>query len=812
MTRRDRALWWLIRLAPALLAVACMWRLLLVPGCMGHLNDWLVPPHSFYLADVFRSAFHAWEKHYLGGVMSMKLTTIIPVTLYSSFGLMDMDGHLATKLWVAVFIGGSVWGMASLCRWLLTTSESTRRMDALYVESVALSAGILYGLSPFVFGSVVTGSFVQFFMFPVLPPMLRLMLELAEGRPAAPRVVGLALCFSLVVASVQNYFIMWGLFALIVVVRWRWRLVAACAATAALTCLLNAYSFLPLFLASGGLGGGVEGMDYTAQASGIIRHAQNLYLTALNAGWKHRDLFLKAVPLTPWLFAACAAPLLLMAGAGVLRWRREFGWRERLFITLWIVSVGVAASGKGPFAAIMMLGYENIGATHIFRSPQRLMLLPTLFFAIVVAMLGARYVRSSRRGGVVCAVLVALALVRGASFYGGDLGIWKLEHEPTNSAMDNFRTAPEFARFLGDMAVDSRSGRILFLPVSHSPKYLPRRYQRPTAGGDPVFQSCPKTAVHVFPFHSAYPYLNALTWTAYEGDERSIAMLGGVFSAYELVIRRDVEDHSRLKGIWLENREVLDRTLPAMAALQQESEAKECGVYALRGYAPLVRGLGGAVALSSPAWTTSGAPKAALAAQGPSKMQGIVALAVVFGIIALRGRGRLVRGVGAAYARIPDPALAAAWLALGAATYWPSFMRARTQVPFWDAPWGEVIFLRTFYDAFTLGGMALVLVVWHAGRAVHRRIGEGPGGVLAAPERLFVAAALVLGGSLAVAVALDSVLHGRALITPVTTAMYYLAGTALVTATFPALDEGLARAWNARRVAHMAQTEQSVGE
>ncbi|NJB68689.1 hypothetical protein GGQ74_002362 [Desulfobaculum xiamenense] len=816
MTHPQRLAIIAMRVAPLLLALACTWRLLIEPGTIGHLNDGLVPPHSFMLADVLRSCVYAWEKHYLGGLMAMKLTTIVPVSFYTVFGLAGLDGHWATKIPLVVVIWTSIWAMASFCRWFVREHVDSRGAGPLAIEAVALASGIIYGVSPFMFSSVVTGSFVQYATFPVLPPMLRMLLELADGRPATSRVILLALCFSLVVASVQNYFIMWGFAAVVALVRFSWRMLVACAATAALTCLLNSYSFLPLLLTPGGLGGSISGMDYAAQAAGIVRHSQDLYLTMLGAGWKHRDLYMRAVPFEGIPFVIAALVPLVGVVAGLVRWRGELSRYERLFVVLWVLSVGVAAAGKGPFAALMLWGYEHIGATHIYRSPQRLMLLPTLGFCIVFAAVGVRFVARVPRQALWASALIGFAVLRGIAFYSGDLGTWRLAEAQDHSAVANYRVPPEYGCDLAASIADERAGRVLFVPVSHSPLYLETEYQIRSQGGDPTFQSSPRPAAYAFPFHPAYPWLAPLMRGFYECDPRSAAMLAGQFSAASVIVRRDLEDHSGRKGVWLENDERLFAELPEMASFERLSAGRYSERYDVADYMPMVRSFAAGMRVEPAPVPPAVQAAASGAPSGPSSVGFLLAAIGISALLARSGAvGVAVRVVRAVYRYVPDPVLALAWLGLGGLTFVPAIICAQTNIPWWDDPWSDLTFLRPFYDAFNWGGVAAAIALWHIGRFLNRMRGERRGGGWAAldtPMRFFLCCGAAFSVALPLSVLLDPVLHGRLFVVGGGCLIYYLVAAALGMAVFPAVERAADAAWADRTRAESASASLSVAD
>ncbi|WP_462326430.1 hypothetical protein [Desulfobaculum sp.] len=573
----------LLLVAFAALAAGALWRFALEPGTVGHNWDAPIAPYSFYLADIFHCAPSAWEKHALGGLMGMKLTTLLPVWVYSGLGVLGLDGHVASKGLLFAVLTLSMLSMRYVLVRVLTAAGEGRAEDE-RVQVAAWLGGVAYGISPFFFNITIGGAVPQYVTLPLLPLVVWRVVCFTSGRYGAGDVVALAVLLSLVFPSAQNFVLCWGFFALCCLWWLSWRNVAGFALVAGVSILLCMYALAPLFLTQSGLGLGVTMQDYSLQAEGIPRTSQALHLTFFGAGYNNRDFFLRAHPSTLLFLAASGGVL------AVVLWRmvglgRALDRRERLLVGAWLVAVGVAAVGKGVFAPVLMWAFENIPVTHLFRSPQRLMVLPTVLFPFVLALaLGAR----STRPGLVL-VVTALLLLRGASFWSGDFGRERLVPQKVG-VLDNYTVPHEYGEALWGARADSRLGRVAFLPVSISPRYLANTHQVAAQSGDMLVQACPDTAVYAYPFSGAFPAVRTWTQRFYQQqDSADVERLNALFSAKAVLFRRDVEEDGPLMMVWRNGRRSMQDALEQSGALTRVVRGPWCDMYAPRGFAPMVR-------------------------------------------------------------------------------------------------------------------------------------------------------------------------------------------------------------------------------
>ncbi|NJB68691.1 hypothetical protein GGQ74_002364 [Desulfobaculum xiamenense] len=586
----------LLLLYPAV-AIACMWRLILEPGTIGHNWDAAIPALSFHLADVFASLPYTWEKHYLGGVMGMKLTTLFTVGAYSAPGLAGLDGHVVTKTILFVVLTLSMFSMRSCILRLADMLEIGGDGDARgRVDVAAWIGGLAYGLSPFMFNVITGGAMTQYGTLPLLPMLLWRCVRFAARGFGARDVVVLAVLFALILPSAQNFVIMWAFFGVCLLWWFSLRGMAGGFGVGTLCVLLCAYAFVPLVLTPGGFGGGMAVQDFAAQAEGIPRTSPFMHLALFGAGYNNRDFFLRAHP-SQMVFLLASIPLVLIILRALAVDRELRGTRVfMLLFGLWALGVGMAAAGKGILAPFMMWGYEHVPLTHLFRSTQRLMLLPTLFMPIVLALALARW----NGRGRMAVIVTFLLLLRGMSFYSGNFGADALEPQRVG-AMDNYRVPQEYGLAMQDMQADMRLGRTLLLPLSIAPRFIHAAHQITGEGGCPLAQSNPDPIAFAFPFTPAYPPMRALAGRFYaQADARAVAEMCGAYSVKGVVLRQDVEDIGLDRPDWLENRTLFRPALMEENDLTRTVGGRWCDLFKPREFTPQVRSLSGGLRVEGP--------------------------------------------------------------------------------------------------------------------------------------------------------------------------------------------------------------------
>lgn len=605
----------LLILCCALLTALSMWQILLQPGVIGHNWDAPIPAPSWYLRDIFFSCLCSWEKHYLGGPMSLKLWTIIPVLLYSFFGLLGLSGQFACKILLFFVFFLSMLSMAHLAHWSIRFHHlKINNKNILLTKLIAATA---YVLSPFFFNIVIGGAFVQYITLIFLPLGLKYIIRISCAKDTSIKdIILLSLVFSLVIPSAHNFVLLWSIFLLFCLGMSPKKPLPKFAVVLLLTLLLNCYLLLPLLTIHGGFGPGITHMDFTAQSKQIINTSPQFFKTLFGAGYNNRHFFLASSP-APSIFYISSSLLLILIVLGY--WpEKQKQPSESILLILFILSVAIAACGQGPFAPLLLLAYNHLPLMHIFRSTQRLMVLPTLFFPLILTMgltrisisaqctectagdkapkkhystLNSLYCKLFQNKGQTILLYSALGLIllRALPFWSGEFGRTRLASTGLG-VMDNYQLPPDYITCLKKINQDHEDFRTAFLPISISPYYLKTKYQLEAQGGDPLVQSAPHPAIFAFPFHPAYPILQQLTQEIYGLNDPCSALeqLCKLFSAKYVLLRNDVWDHGPYRQLWIGNCKLLALALEKCQYLTPLYRGQYCSLFKVRENLPLL--------------------------------------------------------------------------------------------------------------------------------------------------------------------------------------------------------------------------------
>ncbi|MFQ5443151.1 MAG: hypothetical protein ACE5EK_00915, partial [Nitrospinales bacterium] len=385
-----------------------------------------------------------------------------------------------------------------------------------------------------------------------------------EERLRARYVFGFALSLTLVNPSSHNI-----LLAIILAFLFGWILMnlrtalVRISAAIALFALLNSFFLLPLLSEMGSTLKTLPNSENTGDILEGLRHAPSVWKVMTLGGYWTRHFYLKAIP-DIWL------PLWYVCTFGTIGFvlyqviligkvNPLFRKIKNFWLVVFLISVPLAAGmtrGTGWFGKLV---FTQVPFMILFRSFQRLMILPAFSLAILTGIGVALYLvklgENHKNKWVLPSYLVLFILITVwvGAFFSGNLGEDRLIKNGPGNFIGQYRLAPDYSKALDILYADHESFRILYLPITISPLYLKTEFQPAAQGGDPTI---------IFNRHSpvfAQKQINGFTFTMVERIKELLYVQNNVDQALRLlrqlnakyiILRRDIHPMDSWASQW----------------------------------------------------------------------------------------------------------------------------------------------------------------------------------------------------------------------------------------------------------------------
>jgi len=458
-------IWFLATLgfiAVGLLSTYSLWR---QGGIVGHNWDWSVnfdPAGTLAFAD---AALSTWWSVELG--LPSLGASIAPYAYLSALFAWHA-GFYSHLLLVALPTTGALAAMA-LCGEVL---------DAIEIEAplAAWVGGLAFGYSPLFFNEMHGGAITQVLAHASLALILSLIVRF-RARHVWTALLVAAMCSPLVALSVTDFALMYGM-ALILLVR---DLRAFCVFGGTVLGI-NLYWILPF----------IYNIPMVLRASNYAAEIGNLS-SGVTQPWQLFTLsgyffsfFDNALPILVQVSELVA--LVLVFGSIWLALASRHARRLTPFWILFFFGIGSASVAAGPLSSVMLWVYGHVpGFNALFRSPQHLLIVPTISGSVIIGCGSACAVR--RWGDRVAVIpLLVIALAARLPYFTGDMSSKYLAAPYVGHAFTTFKPSEGYERaleLLENLQPDERYKRPLFVPPALSPLYKRTRLQSAAQGGDP---------------------------------------------------------------------------------------------------------------------------------------------------------------------------------------------------------------------------------------------------------------------------------------------------------------------------------------
>lgn len=578
------------------LAALSLRHILLALGTLGHNWDAPIPADAGtlrYVAEQF--SYSTWYTLSLGMPKGMMLVTMWNTALYSLPAYFGFDGAVASKaihlLILTLGAGGTFLYLLALLGSRATVAESGAPSRASAFGPFL--GGLFYGFSPFLFNDLQGGALTTTLSYAFVPLAFYFAHRLLfDSRWRWGSNLGLGVVLAMLAPSAHYTLLVGFLLAIYAVLavglaRALRRLLPGVVLAGA----LSAPWLLPLSGELAFLGQTLPSAVNTGDVVSSLHSGPSLLETAALAGYFNRPFYLWAIPAVwtmPW-----AAAVIGMLAFIAYQCRRPAELSPPLRLTLfWLgllfLALAVAAVGDHALGWLANWLYSHIAFMINFRSYQRLMVLPTIALAVLIALAVEHWqLRSSERRytGIWSLLLVAATALWGVNFWTGDLGLPRLGKMGAGNHLDQYRLAPSYEKSLEYIQRDREMFRVLTLPLVLSPRYLPTEYQSGAQGGDPTLIFAPRPGLHMFP--GVHPSLDPLlarlqTGLTENGDGEALLRILRALNVKYVLLRRDVvPDGGAYSSEWKPG--AVDAFLRASHDLTPRVDGAEATLFEVRG-------------------------------------------------------------------------------------------------------------------------------------------------------------------------------------------------------------------------------------
>lgn len=457
-----------------ILALIVTRNLLLTPGTIGHNWDWLIPPRVDYLQELFKGSFFTWQNSNLGESRIFQLPSLPLMIFILSPSFFGVGGDLISKLLVITTIVVAGMGM------FLLLENMTGFTFAPFL------GGFFYAFSPFLFADFIGGAATQFFAYALLPWLIFFVRRLNQEKKEFWLYLLLStFVLSLITISLQVLVLSSLVLGLYLLIQDQKRIYLK-----NLILLYISYFFLNLYWILPTTREYID-LSKVVFSSGFFEitpikiNVPSLWEIFVATGY-WRPLFLysiKPMMINLWLAISYLVVIFILATNFLIKKNKE----SIFWLLVLLVSFILATGGKEPMGDQVLWLYLHFPLMSLFRSPQHLLVVPILAFAVLLG-LGIASIRPVGKKKYLQGLLfLGVVFWLHPFFLYGDVGAKYLRQQQKDH-LDLFQPSPSYQQAFDFLHRESKNSdfRILFLPMSSSPRYLKTEYQNEGQGGDPL--------------------------------------------------------------------------------------------------------------------------------------------------------------------------------------------------------------------------------------------------------------------------------------------------------------------------------------
>lgn len=467
-----------------ILAVLAVRNIILAPGTVGHNWDWLIPSRIDFLQNLRTNLFYTWQNTNLGESRIFQLPSLPFMLLLLFPSKIGLGGEFISKLLIILTIVLSGVGMFFLVYEILKTEKIVKEG----IIFASFMSGFYYAFSPYLFADFIGGAITQFFAYSLIP-WLFLFIKKGEHDNNFFYQFMVVVVLSFITISLQVLVlssVLIGLYA--ITQKSPRRYLISLFKIYLLYIVFNSYWVLPTTVE-------MLSIKRTVFSSGfydltaIKFSVPALWEIFIGTGY-WRPLFLFSINpkiVNFWASISFLTLFLFIAGNFIAKKSKEsFYW-----LAVFFLSLIVATGGKEPMGDQVLWLYMHFPLMALFRSPQHLIVMPTLAIGVLI---GIGLIRLPFFRFKIFKILFSLLLVIWVHpfFLYGDIGL-KYLLEKKKDHLDVYQLSPSYEQVFDYLERKNKESkfRVMYLPLSSSPKYLKTNYQNEGQGSDPLITYSP---------------------------------------------------------------------------------------------------------------------------------------------------------------------------------------------------------------------------------------------------------------------------------------------------------------------------------
>ncbi len=450
---------------------------------IGHNWDWGFPALPYMFERIRELSAYAWSPIGLGKSLNLQAHIIVnePISFLGTvFGVKNS----ILILFLSVFA--------------LSFFSFKKLLDFIGTEKSLLNylPSILYAFSPFLFNEIIGGSWYMWISY-AFAPLLFLYLVNYVRHKKTSSLIGYLIASSFVIISLQNFVTIEFIAVVFMILSLLFERDGIRVFTYQtgryllahiLLILISLYWIIPFIDSLGAFYSMVTNVSFTGGFEGVRNITQSILHIFLMTGYLDRNMYFYAVPdfLSSLSVSVISFFWMLVFSVYI------FGNEEKLRpfkkdVLLWslilVVFTLVVKGGNEPFSSFTMGIFKHFPLMSLYRSPQHLMLVAAFVIPLLSFFVIRYYLARNVSKKIVVSVGLVIAFFWTSSWwYGGDLGSMVLREE-NRDHIDLYSTSPDLRKVYDYNEKSALFHRILFLPTSFSPDFLPNDYQNKGQGG-----------------------------------------------------------------------------------------------------------------------------------------------------------------------------------------------------------------------------------------------------------------------------------------------------------------------------------------
>lgn len=545
------------------LALFSLRKILLSTYHLGHNWDFSLPYSEQLFLNISKMSLYTWWQLDLGKDLNFTISQLIPNLLVANLAHF-LSPVLIQRLLIVFSILFSIFTFNVLAKLLVGKERNY------YV------AALLYGFSPFLFNDIISGSWYMWISYAFIPLFLFSLIRISRDGFARNSLMVIASSI-FVIISLQNFVAILALALLFISIEGIQKHKIAIyleryVITGVTLLLTNFYWIFVMLYTLQSVGNRVLSNDSFSSNFFSVANSNQSIANILNlAGYLDRNMYLDAVPKgLLFLILTSASIVWILIVLSIINGRHRTRKNLLIWSAVLLASTLIVKGGNHPLSLVTMELYRGIPAMNLFRSPQHLMMVPSLLTPILLAFISKI---NEKNFGLKFIYIIAVMLWISGWWFTGDIGSGILAGKSLDR-INLYKLPPDLTALYETNSRLDLSHRILFLPAVNSPYFVNNSFQNGGQGGQPEYMYLKNPTMN-----TEYNYFaSTLEYRFCSEEQWNYVNLATLLNIKYLALRNDINPKfSRCANRW--NYTSAKKELSNNPKLHNISNGETVGVY-----------------------------------------------------------------------------------------------------------------------------------------------------------------------------------------------------------------------------------------